>query len=151
MSERPLSPRAQRLRDSGHKLTNARMTILSVLEESDGHMTSGEILERVNAVDSSIGRASVFRALDLFTRLSIIRPTFIDSSMTPTYVMLPDGHHHHIICTRCNRVIEFEDCGLQRLASELERKLRVRLMGHLLEFYGLCERCAEDKTVMTYE
>jgi Fur family transcriptional regulator, ferric uptake regulator len=141
MTDRPLSPRAARLRDAGHKLTNARMTVLEVLEGAGAHMTSTEILNRVNDADSSIGRASVFRALDLFTRLSIIRPTYIDSSMTPSYVMLPDGHHHHIICTNCNRVIEFEDCGLSKLAAELEHSLHVRLQGHLLEFYGLCDRC----------
>lgn len=137
-----LSPRAQRLRDSGHKLTHARLTVLNALEESGGHVTSTEVLDRVGELDPGIGRASVFRTLDLFTRLSIIRPTYIDSSMTPTYVLLPNGHHHHIVCTNCNRVIEFEECGLSKLAAELEQRLHVRLQGHLLEFYGLCEDCA---------
>lgn len=140
MSEE-LSPRAQRLRDSGHKLTSARLTVLKVLENHVGHMTSTEVIEESKRLDAQIGRASVFRALDLFTRLSIIRPTYIDSSMTPAYVMLPDGHHHHIICTNCNRVIEFDDCHLDGLEAELQEKLHVRLTGHLLEFYGLCDRC----------
>lgn len=134
-------PRAQRLRDAGHKLTEARLTVLGVLEASGGHITSADVLERVSSLAPNVGRASVFRALDLFTRLSIIRPTYVDSSVTPSYVLLPDGHHHHIICTNCNRVIEFEDCHLTALASELEAKLRVKLTGHLLEFYGLCDRC----------
>jgi len=138
------SPRIQRLRDSGHKLTHARLTVLAVLEQSNGHITSSELVERVSQVDSSIGRASVFRALDLFTRLSLVRPTYIDSSVTPTYVLMPDGHHHHIICTVCGRVIEFEDCDLQRLAQQLEQQLGVTLTGHLLEFYGCCPGCKED-------
>lgn len=141
MNEHELSPRAHRLRDAGYKLTEARLTVLKVLEEGDHHLTSHEILERVNTLDAEIGRASVFRALDLFTQLWLIRPTYIDSSMTPAYVLLPGGHHHHIICTQCNRVIEFEDCGLNELESRLEQALHVKLMGHLLEFYGLCENC----------
>ncbi len=136
-----LSPRADRLRDAGHKLTNARLTVLNVLEDSGGHITSGEVLERVNAVDSSIGRASVFRTLDLLTSLSIIRPTYLHSSLTPTYVLMPDGHHHHIICTNCNREIEFEECALAGVEESLEKRLGVKLTGHLLEFYGLCDRC----------
>lgn len=143
MSQTNLSPRAQRLRDSGYKLTHARLTVLRVLEQSGGHVTSTELLERVNAADEGIGRASVFRALDLFTRLSLLRPTYIDSSITPTYVLLPDGHHHHIICTRCGKVIEFEDCGLAPLKGELEERLNVQLNGHLLEFYGLCADCVK--------
>jgi Fur family transcriptional regulator, ferric uptake regulator len=139
--ETTLSPRAHKLREAGHKLTNARLTVLDVIEQSGGHITSTELLDRVNAADASIGRASVFRCLDLFTRMSIIRPTYIDSSVTPTYVLMPDGHHHHIICSNCARVIEFDECHLDDLTHELETRLGVKLTGHLLEFYGLCAEC----------
>lgn len=142
MSEQ-LSLRAERLRAAGHKLTHARLSVLRVLEESGGHITSAEVLERVSALDASIGRASVFRTLDLFTSLLIVRPTYIDSSVTPTYVLMPEGHHHHIICTNCNRVIEFEDCCLSEMTAELEARLGVKLTGHLVEFYGLCDRCRQ--------
>jgi Fur family ferric uptake transcriptional regulator len=56
---------------------------------------------------------------------------------------MPGGHHHHIICTNCNRIIEFENCGLEDLCDELERRHHVHLTGHLLEFYGVCDDCAE--------
>jgi Fur family ferric uptake transcriptional regulator len=144
MFDQPLSPRIQRLRDAGYKLTHARLTVLAALEDGGGHLTSTEVLERVTQLDPSIGRASVFRTLDLFTQLSIIRPTYIDSSVTPTYVFMPNGHHHHVICTNCSRVIEFEDCGLDDLSSKLEASLHVHLTGHLLEFYGVCENCDPD-------
>ncbi len=137
-----LSPRAIRLREAGHKLTNARLTVLNVLENHDGHLTSAEVLDEVDKIDSTIGRASVFRTLDLLTSLSIIRPTYMNSSMTPTYVLMPNGHHHHIVCTNCNRIIEFENCGLGAIAAELEERLHVKLTGHLLEFYGLCDKCS---------
>jgi Fe2+ or Zn2+ uptake regulation protein len=136
------SPRAQRLRDSGHKLTGARLAVLTVLESSHSHFTSSEVIERVTALDPSVGRASVFRALDLFTRLSIVRPSYISGSMTPTYVLLPGGHHHHFVCLRCGRVIEVEGCGLTDTTRELEQQMGVQVSGHLVEFYGLCAECA---------
>ena len=138
---RHLSQRAQRLRDAGYKLTTARLTVLEVLEQSDTHLTSTEVLDAVAALNPAIGRASVFRTLDLLTRLSIVRPSYIDSSMTPCYVMLPDGHHHHIVCVQCHRLYEFEDCGLSELSRQLEAKFNVQLTGHLLEFYGICQEC----------
>lgn len=139
-----LSTRAQRLREAGYKLTTARLTVLNVLESHGGHMTSTDVLEAVAEANDSIGRASVFRTLDLLTQLALIRPTYIDSSMTPSYVLLPDGHHHHIVCVTCNRVIEFDDCGLGDLARRLERQFDVQLKGHLLEFYGVCHTCQSD-------
>lgn len=138
-----MSDTLQRLRDAGYKLTQARTTVLRVLEASGGHVTSAELLDQVNTADSSIGRASVFRALDLFTRLAIVRPTFVEGSATPIYVLMPGGHHHHIICTGCSRVIEFEDCRLDELNRELEVRYDIHLTGHLLEFYGLCAQCRD--------
>lgn len=136
-----LSPRLARLRDAGYKLTNARMCVIRVLESHDGHMTSADILAEVARLDATIGRASVFRTLDLLTHLAMIRPTYIDSSATPTYVLMPDGHHHHIICVQCSRVIEFEECGLAALTQRLEAEYGVRVSGHLLEFYATCADC----------
>ncbi len=133
--------RLQRLKDAGYKLTSVRQTVLNVLEQRDGHMTSSQILEAVEQCDASIGRASVFRTLDLLTSLAIIRPTYIDGSQTPTYVLMPDGHHHHFVCVRCGRIIEFEDCGLSELSHTLEAQFNVHMTGHLLEFYGTCVDC----------
>lgn len=139
-----LSKRALRLKDAGYKLTNARLTVLDVLENHDGHITSSVVLEKVADADHSIGRASVFRTLDLLTQLAIIRPTFIEGSSAPMYVLLPDGHHHHIVCTNCNKIIDFDDCGLGALESRLEQQYGVKLSGHLLEFFGLCENCRSE-------
>jgi Fur family transcriptional regulator, ferric uptake regulator len=138
-----MSQRVQRLRDAGYKLTNARKAVVQALEEGGGHMTSTEIIDAVARIDPGIGRASVFRTLELLTSLTMIRPTYIDSSMTPTYVMLPEGHHHHIVCTQCHRVIEFNDCGLSELISRLESEYDMQLTGHLLELFGLCADCRE--------
>lgn len=139
------NPYLKRLKKAGYKLTQARITVLEVLEAEHGHITSSDVLEKVEAVNPSIGRASVFRTLDLFTQLGIIRPTYIDTSLTPTYVMMHEGHHHHVICTGCNRVIEFDKCGLEQLTKTLEETLNVKINGHLLEFYGLCEACIDEK------
>lgn len=131
-----------RLRKAGYKLTHARLTVLNTIISLGGHVTSSDVLDAVAEVDESVGRASVFRALDLFTQLGIIRPTYIESSMTPHYIIMPDGHHHHVICTNCSRVIEFDDCGLGDLTTQLENRYNLNITGHLLEFYALCANCS---------
>ena len=131
----------QSLKRAGYRLTQARLTVLRVLEEERGHITSAEMLARVERINPAIGRASVFRTLELFTQLGIIRPTYISSSMTPTYVLMQGGHHHHVICTGCKRFFEFDDCGLEALTSNLQTQLGVQIQGHLLEFYGVCADC----------
>lgn len=135
------SPHIQQLKQAGYRLTQARLTVLAVLEAEHGHITSADVLEKVERINPAIGRASVFRTLDLFTQLGIIRPTYVDTSLTPTYVMMRDGHHHHVICTDCKRYFEFDDGDMEALTQSLEKTLDVRISGHLLEFYGVCADC----------
>ena len=135
------NPHIQSLKRAGYRLTQARLTVLQVLEEERGHITSADVLAKVERVNPAIGRASVFRALELFTQLGIIRPTYMSSSVTPTYVLMHGGHHHHVVCTECKRFFEFDDCGLEALTANLQASLGVQIKGHLLEFYGLCADC----------
>lgn len=136
-----LQDAVNKLREAGYKITKARMTVLEVLQENGGHLTSTDVLEKVEARDATIGRASVFRTLDLLTELSVIRPTYVESR-TPTYVLLTrEGHHSHIICVNCNRVIELDACRVDNLSEDLEDRYNIHITGHLLEFYGVCDAC----------
>lgn len=142
MSSTILETCHERLREAGYRLTNARLTVLDALiTHEEHHLTSSDILEAVNARDDSIGRASVFRTLDLFTRLGLIRPTYLGNNVTPSYVVMADNHHHHIICTKCQRVIEIDECGLGHVEQSLEQRFNVRITGHMVEFFALCEVC----------
>ncbi len=135
------SPYIQSLKQAGYRLTQARLTVLDVLESEHGHITSADVLEKVESINPAIGRASVFRTLELFTQLGFIRPTYVNTSLTPTYVMMDGGHHHHVICTECKRFFEFDNCGLDEMTRNLQRELDMDISGHLLEFYGVCADC----------
>jgi len=139
--QEPIEDIIEKLRLAGHKITNARMAVLQVLFDGSTHLTSAEIINRVEQLDPSVGRASVFRTLELLSSMSIIRPTYLDSG-APAYVLLSrEGHHSHIICTNCNSVIELDYCPVDDLIDQLERRYGFSLVGHMLEFYGICQTC----------
>ena len=132
------------LRDDGYKFTNPRRIVARVIEEKKTHLTANEIWENVQAIDESIGRMTVYRTLDLFTRLGYIRPasqSATDARSGIVYILMEDGHHHHIICQECNSIIEFDECDMEALVQVLEDKYACKINGHLLEFYGTCESC----------
>jgi Fur family ferric uptake transcriptional regulator len=52
------------------------------------------------------------------------------------------AHHHHIICQRCRKVEELEHCVVQELEN-LVSKRGYQQVSHRLEFYGICQDCAE--------
>ncbi|KAB2902293.1 MAG: transcriptional repressor [Anaerolineae bacterium] len=134
----------QLLHKTGYKYTKPRQLVSEVLESHAEHLSANEIWEAVSQLDPTIGRMSVYRTLDLFTQLGYIRPATrnaADIRNGIVYVMMHDGHHHHIICQNCGQVIEFEDCNLDKLVETLEKKYNCRIGGHLLEFFGVCDKC----------
>ena len=69
-----VSPHIESLKRAGYRLTQARLTVLQVLEEERGHITSGDVLEKVEQINPAFGRASVFRTLELFTQSGAYSP-----------------------------------------------------------------------------
>ena len=136
----------QALRRAGYKLTSPRLAVLDALEQHGGHLTAAELTTLIEqdsgSPDSigSIGRATVFRTLDLLVQIGIVSKTTQGGSV-PTYVLMTGGHHHHLICTHCQRVIEFPDCGLSPLLALLEAQFGFHAESHLLEVYGVCQNC----------
>lgn len=128
----------------GYRLTPARRAILAALTESDDHVTADELAALVQSRTPGVGRMTVYRTLELLCDLGLLRPVY-QGTGAAHYVRLQDGHHHHLVCSRCARVIEFDDCALGDLPARLAHRFGFRVEGHLLELYGLCEECDDGR------
>ena len=129
----------ERMQLAGYKLTPPRLAVLQVLDETDEHISRAQILERVQAVQPAIGRATVYRTLELLIRLGVVRPIYLGEQNV--CFTRADRGHHHLICSECGQVVEFDECTVGQLQETLAQRLNFDIRGHLLEFYGLCERC----------
>lgn len=130
-----------RMRLAGYKLTSPRLAVLGVLDETDEHLTRAQVLARVQAANPAIGRATVYRTLDLLIRLGVVRPIYLGNQIV--CFTRADRGHHHLICSDCGQVVEFDECTVGELQDVLARRLNFDIRGHLLEFYGLCGQCRE--------
>jgi Fur family transcriptional regulator, ferric uptake regulator len=128
------------IQNQGHRLTPARRTILEVLVQSGGHLSADHLADLVRQGEPGIGRMTVYRTLDLLNELGLIRPVY-QGTGAAHYILMDNGHHHHLICSNCDQVIEFDDCALEGVAKRLGGRFNFQVHGHLLEFYGLCEAC----------
>ncbi|MFL5733441.1 MAG: Fur family transcriptional regulator [Chloroflexia bacterium] len=134
----------ERLDQKGYRLTGQR---LAVLEEVIGWatpFTSAELLETMQRRVPGIGRATVFRTLDLLTRLGVVQRIHSDPAggRCHAYLACDDGHHHHLICSSCGRVTDFtEDKELEALVRVIEQRTAFKVEGHRLEMVGRCPAC----------
>ena len=138
MSANTDTPLSRRVREAGYKLTPPRLAVLQVIEQ-DNHLSPAEIYQRALLIQPGVGLATVYRALELFTELGIVRPITVGDG-PPTYIRA-EGGHHHLVCSACGRLIEFDECSSGALAQELADRYNFHIQSHLLEFYGLCADC----------
>ncbi len=142
MSAGPAAALEHALRARGYRLTAARQAILAALAAAGEHPTADALAAAVHQAAPGVGRMTVYRTLDLLCDLGLLRPVY-QGTGAAHYVLLLDGHHHHLVCSRCRRVIEFDDCALGELAETVARRYGFVVEGHLLEFYGRCAACGE--------
>jgi Fur family ferric uptake transcriptional regulator len=131
------------LRKKGYRLTQSRRHILAALISSQGHITADGLYDTVSQEQSGIGRMSVYRTLDLLSELGLIRPVYQNTGAAH-YILLDSGHHHHLVCSSCGTVIEFDDCAVKKVESAIRRNYNFEIQGHLLEFIGRCSDCSEQ-------
>jgi len=125
---------------NGHRLTPARQIIIETLVNHGGHITADDLALQVQATAPHVGRMTVYRTLDLLTELGLARPIF-QGTGAAHYILMAEGNHHHLICTRCHNVIEFDKCTADELVKQLAKQFNFSVRSHLLEVHGLCQTC----------
>ena len=90
----------------------------------------------------SVGRATVFRTLDLLAARGQLERIDLPSGEHAYVACAPQEHHHHVVCRACGRSVEVEDAGLQSVVGEIARRSGYRIESHRLELFGLCSDCA---------
>jgi Fur family ferric uptake transcriptional regulator len=121
-----------KLRGCGYKATPQRLAVLAAISAGQH-----QGLEEIRARCPEVGMVTVYRALDLFTGLGLVRR--LDLGQGPRYELAED-HHHHLVCEDCGSVKEFERCpvdlqSLPRVGGDFE------VRAHSLELYGRCSDC----------
>ncbi|MEX1137970.1 MAG: Fur family transcriptional regulator [Bacteroidota bacterium] len=142
-----------RLRKSGLRVTKPRKIIADTLGNTIQHLSAEEVYFRVHKAYPNIGLTTVYRTLDLLEGMGIVTRLQIGDGRA-RYELLENprkpGHHHHLVCTDCKRIVEYsdfvdEELGLLRKVEvELSRKHDFRITGHVIQFQGICSGCRKQ-------
>jgi Fur family transcriptional regulator, ferric uptake regulator len=131
----------QALAGAGERVTLPRRAVARLVAAREGHFTAAQLLDDAEAANEPIGRATIFRALDLFTNLGLVERVDLPDG-AHAFVACEAVHHHHAICTRCGRSTDIGDGSLADTLAGLGRQAGFTVTAHRLEVFGLCAVCA---------
>src|SRR4051812_37044338 len=129
---------------AGYRLTEPRRTLAALIADQTGHFTAAELVAEARTRRLGVGRATVFRTLEVLETLGAIERLDLPSG-GHAYVACEPVHHHHIVCSRCGRTDEIDDAGLRPVVREVARQTGFRVDEHRLELFGLCPACVRDQ------
>lgn len=130
---------------AGYRLTEPRRSLAALIANRDGTFTAPELVAEARGRRIGVGRATVFRTLEVLEALGAVERLDLPSG-EHAYVVCERAHHHHVICSRCGRTSEIADGSLQVAVDEIARRTGYRVDTHRLELFGLCPACVASQT-----
>ena len=129
------------LRERGLHSTGPRRIIIDEFLSAREHVSLEDMVGRVRARDASVGFTTVYRTLRLLVDCGVAQEHQFGDRMTRYELLARDGHHDHLICTSCGKILEFHEPRIESLQDAVALRFGFHQRSHKLEIYGECASC----------
>ena len=133
-----------RFASQGRRLTRQRVIVAEALASAKRAQSAQELYERIKASHPTLGRATVYRALEAQVQDGMASRFERDGHVS-AYIACDAEHHHHLVCTRCQRVLDLDETVVAPLLTSVGRRHEFKVDHAALDFYGLCRRCRRSE------
>lgn len=132
------------LRDLSLPVTHQREAVAEVVFASDAHLSVDDIERELRARGERIGKATVYRTLDLLVRSRLVEEhDFGEGFKRYEHRLSSHPIHEHLICLECGEVTEFESNELYGVENRVKSQYGFVPVRRRLEIYGLCQTCQD--------
>ncbi len=116
--------------------------ILDIIHAADGHISADEILGRLEGRTAGVNKSTVYRTLELMENLGLVVGSELGG--VNVYHHSDEGHHHHLVCKKCERQFHCDEEALKPLQQSLKETLgfEADLSHHVIR--GLCRDCRAE-------
>ena len=131
------------LAGKGLRRTKPREVIIEAAFATTEHFTAEELLDMARKIDRTVSRATVYRTLTLLVESGLLREIDLGRDQTyydPNFLQKPE--HNHLICTDCDKVVEFEDEHIALLEDCITRRLGFKPSSKSIQIKASCEELA---------
>lgn len=122
------------------RATQQRVVVLEALMGERWDTSARRLHERLRPVHPTLGLATVYRTLDSLAEAGVIHR--LSHGSEACYRFCQPGHHHHLTCTRCHKVVELRGCEVSEWAARQAVSHGFAQVEHVVELTGVCADCA---------
>ena len=128
------------LSEQGYKLTRQRKAVVEVVTQAHTRLSAADVFAQAQRVCPDLGLTTVYRTLEILEQMGVIRRVHLEDGCEG-FAPATAEHGHHLICSRCQETIEFEDCNLASLLKRVSEQTGFTIEQHWLELVGVCPKC----------
>lgn len=128
-------------RAHGMPMTVQRRAVLAALYQRRDHPTADEIFAGLQTALPGISRPTVYRVLDSLVKIGIAKKVSHPGAAARFETRL--HRHHHLVCVRCDKVVDFDHPAFDALALPDARTVGFECRDYSIHFQGVCAACAK--------
>lgn len=137
------------LHDRGWRMTPQRETILRTFQDlkAGHHLSAEDLCALLKKQDNPIGLSTIYRNLKLMSRMGILRELELAEGQKRYEINQPaPHHHHHMICVRCNKTVEFKQDSVLKVGAKTAKREGYQLLDCQLSIHAVCPSCQRSIT-----
>ena len=131
-----------KLREHDFRLTPQRVELVRLITASEGHPSAAQLYEKITAQFPTMSQATVYKTLALLKEMNqVLEINLRDDSHYDGNRPQP---HPHLICMKCNKIVDGEVSLDQEALRKLEQVSGYTILRPQITFYGLCPDCKAE-------
>jgi Fur family ferric uptake transcriptional regulator len=122
-----------------------RFKVLEVFLQTEKHVTIDELVNLLDQNGWQLDPDFVRETMKLMSRFGFAHQSRFDNGAIRYEHRHLGQHHDHMICTRCRKIIEFQEDRLEELQIQIAAAYGFHMLQHKMEIYGICAQCLKDR------
>ena len=132
------------LKSCGLRMTQTRLDVLNQVFDYPGHFQTEDLLVQMRRNGYLVSRPTIYRTLPLLVQSGLLTE-FIDAQKNTRYESIHSLREHaHLICLRCNQIVEFKEPRIDNLQKSVCEAHNFKAVRFRNEIIGYCEECQAE-------
>jgi Fur family transcriptional regulator, ferric uptake regulator len=132
------------LHNQGLRMTPQRSLVMVLFQKlpKGEHLSADEVHQRLLQNQTPLSLSTVYRTLHLMAKMGILRELELAEDHKHYEINeLNNGSHHHLVCIRCTKTLEFKSDTMQKIGEKVAKGSGFSLLDCQLVVHALCPSC----------